>query len=89
MTLVKILQLVNCWAVPESRLPGSDSAPNIISRYRFIPTLGGSSDAFPTLSPTQMGLIVSPAGGLGYQDHFLPQGVPQTSRCRPVGFNRG
>lgn len=89
MTLVKTLQLVNWGAAPEPRLPGSDSAPSIISRYRFIPTPGGSSDAFPTLSPTQMGLIVSPARGLGYQDHFLPQGVPQTSRCRPMGFNRG
>lgn len=89
VTLVKTVQLMNCGVAAESRLPGSDSAPNIISHYRFIPTLGGRSDVFPTLSLMKMGLTVYQACGFGYQDHFLPQGVLQISRCRPVGFNRG
>ena len=34
-------------------------------------------------------LTGSQAYGLRYQDHFLPQGILQTSRCWPMGFSRG
>lgn len=44
--------------------PGSHGAPDISPRYRFVPTLGSRSDAFPTCSPRRRVLFPRPEGSV-------------------------